>query len=185
MVILNRIYTKTGDKGQTSLGDGNRVSKTSDRVEAYGTVDELNSFIGLTITYSFEELTKDLKRIQNDLFDIGADLCVPQKDNPESLRVVKSQVEWLEKSIDNMNEKLSPLESFVLPGGSKLSSSLHVCRTICRRAERQSIKLDNQEKINTHIIIYLNRLSDWFFISSRIANNFGKQDVLWIPGANR
>ena len=185
MVILNRIYTKTGDKGQTSLGDGNRVSKTSPRVEAYGTVDELNSFVGFAINYSFEELTKDLKRIQNDLFDIGADLCIPQKNDQENLRVVATQVEWLEKSIDIMNEKLSPLESFVLPGGSKLSSSLHICRTVCRRAERETIKLNNDEEVNSNIIIYLNRLSDWFFISSRIANNFGKQDILWIPGANR
>ena len=185
MVILNRIYTKTGDKGQTSLGDGNRVSKTSPRVEAYGTVDELNSFVGFAINYSFEELTKDLKRIQNDLFDIGADLCIPQKNDQENLRVIATQVEWLEKSIDIMNEKLSPLESFVLPGGSKLSSSLHICRTVCRRAERETIKLNNDEEVNSNIIIYLNRLSDWFFISSRIANNFGKQDILWIPGANR
>ena len=185
MVILNRIYTKTGDKGQTSLGDGNRVSKTSPRVEAYGTVDELNSFVGFAINYSFEELTKDLKRIQNDLFDIGADLCIPQKNDQENLRVVATQVEWLEKSIDIMNEQLSPLESFVLPGGSKLSSSLHICRTVCRRAERETIKLNNDEEVNSNIIIYLNRLSDWFFISSRIANNFGKQDILWIPGANR
>lgn len=189
MVILNKIYTKSGDKGETSLGNGERVSKTSLRVEAYGTVDELNSFVGSAISYSSDKLKNSLKRIQNDLFDIGADLCTPitkkEVELGDKLRILESQILWLEENMDEMNENLSPLKSFILPGGSRLSSALHICRTVCRRTERIVIRLDNSEKINQNIIMYFNRLSDWFFVSSRVANDYGKEDNLWVPGANR
>lgn len=189
MVILNKIYTKSGDKGETSLGNGERISKTSLRVEAYGTVDELNSFVGSAISYSSDILKNNLKRIQNDLFDIGADLCTPVSETEEKLgnrlRILESQILWLEENMDEMNENLSPLKSFILPGGSKLSSTLHICRTVCRRTERLIVRLANSEKINQNIIMYINRLSDWFFISARVANNYGKEDNLWVPGANR
>ena len=189
MVVLNKIYTKSGDKGETSLGNGKRVSKTSLRVEAYGDIDELNSFVGIAVSHCSNEIKNKLERIQNDLFDIGADLCIPiteKKDSSQNqLRILENQTKWLENDMDSMNKNLLPLKSFILPGGSKLSSSLHVCRTVCRRAERNIIKLNEKEKINQNIVIYINRLSDWFFISARVSNNNGKEDILWVPGANR
>jgi len=190
MVVLNRIYTRTGDKGQTALGDGSRVAKHSPRVSAYGTVDETNATVGLARLHATGEMDAALARIQNDLFDLGADLCRPDmaKDGEAGypvLRMVEAQVLRLETEIDAMNEKLSPLRSFVLPGGSALAAGLHLCRTVCRRAERLTVELASAEEVNAPAVKYLNRLSDWFFVASRIANDDGKADVLWVPGANR
>ena len=189
MVTLNKIYTRTGDTGQTSLGDGTRVSKTSLRVEAYGTVDETNATVGLARLHANADLDQALARIQNDLFDLGADLSCPDGNDDkleyEPLRLVEAQVDRLEAEIDTMNANLSTLKSFVLPGGTPLAANLHLCRTVSRRAERFSIKLQDVESVNPHIIKYLNRLSDWFFVASRHANNDGADDVLWVPGANR
>jgi cob(I)alamin adenosyltransferase len=190
MVVLNKIYTRTGDKGETSLGNGNRVAKHSLRVSAYGTTDELNSFVGLARLAAHGETDDMLARIQHDLFDIGADLCRPdmEKDHElgyEPLRMIVSQVDRLEREIDVMNEKLNPLRSFILPGGSELATKLHLCRTISRRAERIATELSEYETINPVAVRYLNRLSDWFFVAARIANNDGKDDVLWVPGVNR
>lgn len=189
MVYLNRIYTKTGDTGETSLGDGRRVSKTNPRIVAYGTVDELNSTLGCVLatnpTIAFFDI---LMRIQNDLFDVGADLCVPESDEPpayEPLRVTAEQVAQLENWIDAANERLEPLKSFILPGGSVSSAQLHVARTVCRRSEIEVLRLNAVESINPQVIIYLNRLSDLLFVLARCANDDGKQDVLWVPGANR
>lgn len=189
MVVLNKIYTKTGDKGETALGDGSRVAKTSPRVEAYGTVDELNSIVGIAVFHAEGKIREQLQTIQNDLFDLGADLCVPVTQNVEAeyppLRMVKAQVERLENEIDQVNKDLSPLRSFVLPGGTLLASYLHQCRTVARRAERLTVGLSKEEPINPDTIKYLNRLSDWFFVMARVANNNGKDDILWIPGASR
>lgn len=189
MVVINKIYTKTGDKGETALGDGTRVSKTSPRVEAYGTVDELNSILGLAVFHARGLLKEQLKTIQNDLFDLGADLCVPETE-PENteyppLRMVENQINRLEKEIDKVNKDLSPLRSFVLPGGSLLASYLHQCRTVTRRAERLAVGIAKEDAINPNAIKYLNRLSDWFFVMARVSNNNGKDDILWIPGASR
>lgn len=190
MVYLNRIYTKTGDAGETGLGDGSRVPKTHPRVVAYGTVDELNSVLGLAVANG--QLPDDLRRlilaIQNDLFDVGADLCVPpyEGENPEtSLRVIASQVESLERSIDAWNERLQPLNSFILPGGTPAAAHLHVARTVCRRAEIAVVAIPVEETINPQVICYLNRLSDLLFVLARICNNDGRADVLWTPGKNR
>tara|TARA_B100000768_G_scaffold78514_1_gene74658 strand:+ start:150 stop:722 length:573 start_codon:yes stop_codon:yes gene_type:complete len=190
MVVLNKIYTKTGDKGQTALGNGTRVEKHSLRVNAYGTVDETNAALGLARLHSNGELDAQLANIQNDLFDLGADLCRPdmEKDKDaeyQPLRMTKAQVERLEAEIDVMNDLLEPLRSFILPGGSALSANLHLCRTISRRAERMTVELASQESVNIHATKYLNRLSDWFFVAGRIANDDGRKDVLWVPGANR
>ena len=190
MVVLNKIYTKTGDAGETALGNGARVAKHAMRVTAYGTVDELNSFLGVARLEAKGELDQALSRIQNDLFDLGADLCRPdmEKDAESEyppLRMVNAQVSRLESEIDAMNAMLEPLRSFILPGGSALSAHLHVCRTVARRAERLSVELATMEAINPAAVKYLNRLSDWFFVAARIANNNGKDDVLWVPGANR
>ena len=189
MVTLNKIYTKTGDAGQTSLGDGTRVAKNSLRVETYGTVDETNATVGLARLHTDGELDKALARIQNDLFDLGADLCRPEGNDDnlvyEPLRIIEAQVDRLEAEIDQMNGKLSPLKSFILPGGSSLAAHLHLCRTVSRRAERLSVELSTLDEINANAIKYLNRLSDWFFVASRHANNDGADDVLWVPGANR
>ena len=188
MVSLNRIYTRTGDTGNTALGDGTRVSKGSNRVAAYGTVDELNSTVGLA-RLDAGELDAMLGMIQNDLFDLGADLCVPhdreREQAKERLRIQPGQVERLEGEIDQANERLSPLKSFVLPGGSTLSARLHQCRTVTRRAERLCVDLSECEEVNSEAIRYLNRLSDWFFVMARIANDEGRQDVLWVPGGSR
>jgi len=191
MVTLSKIYTKTGDSGETSLGDGNRVPKHSLRVSAYGTVDETNATVGLAKLYADRTLiSTQLSVIQNDLFDLGADLCRPdqEKDSEaqyQPLRMTGNQVERLETEIDLMNKNIEPLRSFILPGGSKLAAHLHLCRTVSRRAERLTVELSNSETVNAHSIQYLNRLSDWFFVASRVANSNGKDDILWVPGANR
>ncbi len=190
MVVLNKIYTRTGDGGQTALGNGERVAKQSARVSTYGTVDETNATVGLARLHAEGDLDRALERIQNDLFDLGADLCNPdiEKDAVAEyppLRVAESQVDRLEAEIDAMNAGLQPLRSFVLPGGSPLAAHLHLCRTVSRRAERLSVELAGEEKVNQSVVKYLNRLSDWFFVASRVANDNGASDVLWIPGANR
>ncbi|TFL17486.1 cob(I)yrinic acid a,c-diamide adenosyltransferase [Jannaschia formosa] len=190
MVVLSKIYTRTGDAGTTALGNGVRVPKTSPRVEAYGTVDEANATIGMARLHAGGEMDALLAAIQNDLFDLGADLCRPDmaKDAEAEyppLRMTAGQVDRLEAEIDAMNEALEPLRSFVLPGGSALSSHLHLCRTVTRRAERLCVALAGTEDVNEAAVRYLNRLSDWFFVASRIANDDGRADVLWVPGANR
>lgn len=190
MVVLNRIYTRTGDKGDTALGNGTRVPKDSARVEAYGTVDELNAALGVARLHASDETDAALSRIQNDLFDLGADLATPDPDKDAdreypALRVTEAQVDRLEAEIDAMNTRLEPLRSFVLPGGSALSAHLHVCRTVARRAERSCVTLAAAEPINMPGLRYLNRLSDWFFVAARIANDDGADDVLWVPGKNR
>lgn len=190
MVVLNRIYTRTGDAGDTALGNGARVAKDSLRVEAYGTVDETNATLGMARLHASGDLDAALARIQNDLFDLGADLCRPDRDKDASaeyppLRMVPAQVERLEAEIDAMNTALTPLRSFVLPGGSALAAHLHLCRTVSRRAERACVTLARADDVNPDAVRYLNRLSDWFFVASRIANDNGQSDVLWVPGANR
>ena len=190
MVVLNKIYTRTGDAGETALGNGARVAKHSYRVTAYGTVDELNATLGLARLHAEGETDAALARIQNDLFDLGADLCRPDMEKDaeaeyEPLRILQSQVDRLEREIDAMNGNLEPLRSFILPGGSALAAHLHLCRTVARRAERNSVELATVEGVNEAAIKYLNRLSDWFFVAARIANDNGRADVLWIPGANR
>ncbi|WP_299652460.1 cob(I)yrinic acid a,c-diamide adenosyltransferase [uncultured Tateyamaria sp.] len=190
MVVLNKIYTKTGDAGETALGNGARVAKHAMRVTAYGTADELNAFLGVARLEATGDVDAALSRIQNDLFDLGADLCRPDMEQDAEaeyppLRMADAQVTRLENEIDAMNGKLEPLRSFILPGGSALSAHLHVCRTVARRAERLSVELATMEAVNPAAVKYLNRLSDWFFVAARIANNGGKDDVLWVPGANR
>lgn len=190
MVVLNKIYTKTGDAGETALGNGARVAKHAMRVTAYGTSDELNAFLGVARLEASGEMDQGLSRIQNDLFDLGADMCRPdmEKDAESEyppLRMTEAQVTRLETEIDAMNARLNPLRSFILPGGSALSAHLHVCRTVARRAERLAVELATMEAVNPAAVKYLNRLSDWFFVAGRIANNDGKDDVLWVPGANR
>ncbi|MFS4581237.1 cob(I)yrinic acid a,c-diamide adenosyltransferase [Phaeobacter sp. C3_T13_0] len=190
MVVLNKIYTRSGDNGDTALGNGDRVAKHSVRVNAYGTSDELNAFVGVARLQAEGKMDEALARIQNDLFDLGADLCRPEMDKDATaeyppLRIADAQVLRLEAEIDVMNADLSPLRSFVLPGGAALSAHLHVCRTVARRAERLSTDLATQEDINPAAVKYLNRLSDWFFVASRAANDNGARDVLWVPGANR
>jgi cob(I)alamin adenosyltransferase len=187
MVKLTRIYTRGGDKGQTSLGDGARVPKQSLRVEAYGTVDEANAAIGLARLHANAEADAMLSRIQHDLFDLGADLCTPQggKRGAGALRIVAVQVKRLETEIDAINAELAPLNSFVLPGGSPASAFLHLARTVTRRAERLVCALAVAEKINPEAVKYLNRLSDHLFVLSRRLNDNGAHDVLWRPGATR
>ncbi|GFE66425.1 cob(I)yrinic acid a,c-diamide adenosyltransferase [Litoreibacter roseus] len=190
MVILNKIYTKTGDAGETALGNGARVAKHSMRVNAYGTVDEANATFGLARLHAEGEMDIQLSAIQNDLFDLGADLCRPDMEKDAEaeyppLRMLSTQVDRLEAEIDAMNDALEPLRSFILPGGSPLAAALHMCRTISRRAERLTVELATMENVNPAAVQYLNRLSDWCFVASRIANNDGKDDVLWVPGANR
>lgn len=190
MVVLNKIYTRTGDDGDTALGNGSRVAKHSLRVTAYGTVDETNATVGLARLHADGDLDRLLAMIQNDLFDLGADLCRPEmaKDAEAPypvLRMVETQVDRLEAEIDVMNAKLTPLRSFILPGGSALAAQLHLCRTVSRRAERLVVELATLEEVNAAAVKYLNRLSDWFFVASRIANGNGEADVLWVPGANR
>jgi len=187
MVTLNRIYTKTGDKGETALGDGTRLSKHSMRIQAFGTVDETNAAIGLARLHTEGDVDAMLARIQNDLFDLGADLCVPEtaKRTEGRLRIVDAQVERLEREIDSMNAELSPLTSFVLPGGTAAAAYLHLARTVARRAERLMVELAGAEPINAVAIRYINRLSDHLFVASRYANDKGAKDVLWIPGNNR
>ncbi|TCS10207.1 cob(I)yrinic acid a,c-diamide adenosyltransferase [Caulobacter sp. BK020] len=192
MVTLNRIYTRTGDKGLTRLSTGQPVSKASLRVEAYGAVDETNAVIGVARQHTKDDAELDalLERIQNDLFDLGADLATPeQNEKPdwEPLRVVDSQVERLEREIDAINARLSPLTSFVLPAGGPASAALHVARTVCRRAERRLVELMavEGEIVGAPALRYLNRLSDLLFVAARRANADGAADVLWKPGATR
>lgn len=190
MVKLNKIYTRTGDKGTTGLANGERRSKADLRVEAYGCVDETNACIGLARLHADARIDPMLARIQNDLFDLGADLATPPSQEPlgyEPLRVVASQVTWLESAIDALNADLQPLKSFVLPGGNALSANLHLARTICRRAERIVVALtaNEAERISPESLQYLNRLSDFLFVAARVANRNGADDVLWVPGANR
>jgi cob(I)alamin adenosyltransferase len=188
MVKLTKIYTRGGDAGETSLGSGARVSKFSRRVAAYGTVDETNSCIGLVRLHTQGEADEMLARIQNDLFDLGADLCRPepkQSEKPDSLRITALQIERLEAEIDAINNELADLESFVLPGGSPASAHLHLARTVARRAERIIFELAETEFVNPLALKYINRLSDHIFVLSRALNDQGKNDVLWRPGANR
>jgi len=194
MVVLNRIYTRTGDDGTTALGSGERRPKYDLRIAAYGTVDETNAAIGVARLHlnDARELDAMLGLIQNDLFDLGADLAVPQREDKgkgkaERLRVLSSQVERLERDIDSLNAKLAPLTSFVLPGGTPAAAYLHLARTICRRAERIIVELAAApgEPVNDAAIHYMNRLSDFLFVASRAENNNGAGDVLWVPGQNR
>ena len=191
MVRLTKIYTRTGDKGRTRLGDMSETDKHDLRVEAYGAVDELNAALGLAAVQAGEDhpLTAELTRIQNDLFDLGADLCVPdtgEKLDWEPLRVTPRQTDWLEARIDAHNEQLTALDSFILPGGSELSARLHLARTIARRAERRTVELASRgDIVGAPVITYLNRVSDYLFVAARIANENGKLDVKWVPGANR
>ena len=188
MVILNKIYTKKGDDGKTELGNRKRVKKFSKRVVAYGTVDELNSVIGMVTSLDIDDnLLVSLSKIQNDLFDIGADLCIPsdtEKSDFLPFRIPSNFVTRLENEIDIINSSIEPIKSFVLPGGSKISSQLHLCRTTCRRAERYVVELMEEEEINTEVLKYLNRLSDWFFVLARKYNDNGKNDILWVPSKN-
>jgi cob(I)alamin adenosyltransferase len=192
MVKLNKIYTRTGDAGTTGLGTGARVAKHDKRITAYGTVDETNATIGVARIHMSGHPGMDAKlaRIQNDLFDLGADLCVPEageKLDYVPLRVSDDQVKRLEDEIDEMNAELKPLKSFVLPGGSPAAAALHVARTVCRRAERDMVALaaDDKEPVSTAALKYINRLSDFLFVASRYVNDRGKSDVLWVPGQNR
>lgn len=190
MVILNRIYTRTGDKGSTALANGERRSKADLRIETYGTVDETNSCIGLARLQAEPTLDAMLGLIQNDLFDLGADLATPESAEPpayEPLRIVAAQVTRLEADIDALNAVLSPLKSFVLPAGSPTSAALHLARTVCRRAERLATALAaaEGEHVSAEALQYLNRLSDFLFVASRTANDNGAADVLWVPGKNR
>lgn len=192
MVYLNRIYTKSGDGGETSLGDGSRVPKTDARIVAYGTVDELNAILGLATSIAAEPLRSRLLRVQNDLFDLGADLCVPEAspdeqtdDAPAPLRVTTEQVARLEQWIDAANEQLQPLTSFILPGGNETAARLHQARTVCRRAEIAVLRLCERDTVNPQVGIYLNRLSDLLFVLARAANNNGEDDILWTPGGER
>ncbi|MBP6011823.1 MAG: cob(I)yrinic acid a,c-diamide adenosyltransferase [Alphaproteobacteria bacterium] len=187
MVVLNRIYTRTGDKGDTALGTGKRVQKYDPRIEAYGTVDETNACVGVARLSAEGELDRMLARVQNDLFDLGADLCIPEDGSEiaaKALRISDAQVDRLENEIDAMNEKLQPLKSFVLPGGTAAAAHLHVARTVCRRAERLIVKLGESEPVSAAAVKYANRLSDFLFVAARFAN-LSRGDVLWVPGANR
>ena len=196
MVKLNKIYTRTGDDGSTGLTDGSRVPKHSSRPQAYGSVDELNSSLGLVYFCLNKDNSnplsveiKDLiKEIQNDLFDLGADLSTPKlkgKQKYPPLRIEKSQIDKLEKRIDHYNADLTALNSFILPGGSEISCWLHIARTVARRAERSMTKLAEKNKINKQSLIYINRLSDFLFVVSRVTNDNGKSDILWVPGENQ
>ncbi|MBL1405745.1 MAG: ATP:cob(I)alamin adenosyltransferase [Hyphomicrobiales bacterium] len=192
MVKLNKIYTKTGDDGTTGLGSGARRKKYDLRVDSYGTVDEANACIGMARLHTAEDTKLDaaLMRIQNDLFDLGADLSCPdtgEKLDYEPLRIIESQVTRLENDIDLFNAKLDPLRSFILPGGSPAAAALHLARTVARRAERLIVELADKpnEPVNSATIKYMNRVSDFLFVASRVVNENGKSDILWVPGKNR
>jgi cob(I)alamin adenosyltransferase len=192
MVVLNKIYTRTGDAGLTALGTGERVPKHSLRIAAYGTVDEANAFLGLARLQlsAAPKLDAMLARVQNDLFDLGADLTAPEREGKpqrERLRISEAQVRRLEAEIDELNAELAPLTSFVLPGGSAGAAALHVARTVCRRAERLMVALASApgEHVSAPALQYINRLSDLLFVASRYANQRGAADVLWVPGQNR
>jgi len=194
MVVLNKIYTRTGDAGETALGTGERVPKHAPRIAAYGSVDETNAAVGvarLHVGEAHPDVDAMLARIQNDLFDLGADLCAPARPGSEPgrprLRVSEAQAERLEHEIDAMNAHLLPLRSFVLPGGTPGAAALHVARTVCRRAERAMVELaaDPNEPVGPPALKYINRLSDLLFVASRYVNDLGRKDVLWVPGQNR
>ena len=193
MVVLNKIYTRSGDAGTTALGNGERVAKHGLRISAYGTVDEANASVGMARVHlagGDPDVDAMLLRIQNDLFDLGADLCVPdrgEKLDYEPLRISDAQVERLEQEIDQMNAELKPLRTFVLPGGTPAAAALHVSRTVSRRAERLMVELAAMpdEPVSNAALKYINRLSDFFFVASRYVNDRGKSDVLWVPGQNR
>jgi cob(I)alamin adenosyltransferase len=193
MVRLNKIYTRTGDAGTTGLGSGERVAKDAPRVAAYGSVDETNATIGLARAYltGQDSIDAQLCRIQNDLFDLGADLCVPdrgaEQGSPEQLRILEEQAARLEAEIDALNSELNPLKSFILPGGSPAAAALHLARTVCRRAERDMVTLSGlpDEPVSAAALKYINRLSDFLFVASRYVNDRGQGDVLWVPGQNR
>ena len=192
MVVLNKIYTRTGDDGTTALGTGERRKKYDLRIAAYGTLDEVNATLGIARLHTAEDVSLDatLGRIQNDLFDVGADLCTPGKGKGPGgarLTVTDAQVTWLEKEIDRLNAELAPLRSFVLPGGSAAAAYLHLARTVCRRAERLVAELADKpnESVTPEVLKYVNRLSDFLFVASRYANSRGARDVLWVPGQNR
>ena len=191
MVVLNRIYTRTGDKGETALGSGERISKTHLRIHAYGTVDETNAVVGMvrlhTTAKEFRVLDDMLARIQNDLFDLGADLCVPESEKDlgyPPLRITMKQAERLEREIDELNGELQPLRSFVLPGGHPAAAHLHLARTTARRAERLIVELSRQERVSEAVLAFINRLSDFLFVAGRWANSRGSGDQLWVPGRN-
>ena len=190
MVVLNRIYTRTGDDGTTALGSGDRRKKYDLRVSAYGTLDEVNATIGLVRLHTAGDAALDpaLARIQNDLFDVEADLCLSEKGpGGARLTVTDAQVTWLEGEIDRLNADLAPLKSFILPGGSPTSAYLHLARTVCRRAERIMVELKDQpgEEVSLPSLKYVNRLSDYLFVAGRYANDKGAADILWAPGQNR
>ena len=192
MVVLNKIYTKTGDEGTTALGSGERRHKHDVRIDAYGTVDEANACIGLARQHTQDHPVLDamLARMQNDLFDLGADLATPETDEPpayEPLRIVQSQVDRIESDIDSLNATLKPLRSFILPGGSPAAAHLHLARTVMRRAERLMVELRHGrgEQVNDHAMRYANRASDFLFVASRTVNQGGEADVLWVPGKER
>ena len=193
MVVLNRIYTRTGDDGTTALGTGERRKKYDLRVAAYGTLDEVNAVIGVARLHTARDSNIDpaLARIQNDLFDVGADLCLPSEKGKgpggARLAVTAAQVKWLEEEIDRLNTELTPLRSFILPGGSLAAAYLHFARTVCRRAERLIVELKDQpgESVTPEALQYVNRLSDYLFVASRFMNDKGGSDVLWTPGQNR
>jgi cob(I)alamin adenosyltransferase len=188
MVVLNRIYTRTGDDGTTALGTGERRPKFDLRIAAYGTIDEANAAIGIARLHTAGDVDAMLMRVQNDLFDLGADLCAPQSDKGrERLRVAEVQVTRLEQEIDLLNRELAPLRSFVLPGGTAAAAHLHLARTICRRAERMIVELAQKpgEQVSPVVLKYVNRLSDFLFVAARYVNDKGGRDVLWQPGQNR
>jgi cob(I)alamin adenosyltransferase len=192
MVVLNKIYTRTGDDGTTALGTGERRKKYDLRIAAYGTLDEVNATLGIVRLHTAGDAALDpaLSRIQNDLFDVGADLCTPGKGKGPGgarLTVTDAQVSWLESEIDCLNAELVPLKSFVLPGGSAAAAYLHLARTVCRRAERLVVELTDtpDESVTPEVLKYINRLSDFLFVASRYANHKGTRDVLWVPGQNR
>lgn len=188
MVKLNKIYTRTGDDGTTGLVDGSRLPKHAGRMQAVGDVDEANAAIGSAAVVAEGDLQADLVRLQNDLFDLGADLATPGEDFEPTemvLRIVPSQAAWIEERIDALNTSLEPLTSFVLPGGSELAARLHVARTVARRAERTMTALAAAEAVNPAALAFINRLSDYLFTAARVANDGGRADVLWTPGANR
>lgn len=190
MVRLDKIYTRTGDKGETRLSTGEVVPKWHPRVTAYGTVDELNAALGVAALEAKGEMLARIRRIQNDLFDLGADLATPDRGRAlewTPLRIIETQVTRLEEEIDAMNAVIPPLDSFILPGGSPLAAQLHVARTLCRRAERETAHLASlkDEPVNPVALAFINRLSDWLFVAGRAANKDGADDVKWVPGANR
>lgn len=190
MVKLDKIYTKAGDSGSTRLATGEKVNKWHPRVTAYGAVDEVNAALGVVALHAEGDMLTAIRRIQNDLFDLGADLATPDRGKKldwEPLRIVAAQVTRLEAEIDAMNANIAPLDSFILPGGSPLATQMHVARTLCRSAERQIAELFGMpdEIVSAEALAYANRLSDWLFVAGRVANNNGADDIKWVPGANR